>query len=172
MARIIHYILLGCFSFSLSAYTHPVHISVTNIDFLPESKKLDIAVKVFTADMEYAIAHNYNVLPNIGKQNEISDLPNYIDKYFNATFAVILNRNLATKLDFKRNETVEGYTWFYFEVPVPKKTKKIVFKNAILFDMFFDQTNLLIIADEGKETGTKTTFYQRDYIYITKRFSK
>jgi hypothetical protein len=149
-----------------------MHVSLTSIDYSNDKKNIEIAVKLNTEDIEFAIAHNYEVVLNLHKINELKESKFHIENYFSHVLQICINKKIKSALQLNRKESEDGSTWLYFDLPYAGKIKNITIKNAILLDVFMDQTNVTIISDNGNETGFKLDFNNRDVNYIPKSFSK
>ena len=154
------YIFSGFLSFS--ALFHPVHVSILNAELTTGNKSIDLSFKVFTSDIELAVAHNYNVALNLGKPNENKDAIHYIDQYFSNLFFIKINNNYQPKLVFKKKVLNEDAIWVYFTVPLDKKLNELTISNMLLMDIYADQTNLVIFSVNGKDSGYRFTINQRE----------
>jgi hypothetical protein len=154
------YILSLFFAFSI--HYHPVHVSILNIDYVNGQPAIDLSFKLFTADLEFAIAHNYNVALNLGQPNENPENVKHINKYVSNLFTMRINNNDPSKLVYKNKKINEDATWLYFAIPFKGEVKELVIHNLLLFDIYEDQTNLVIIAINGKETGYRFDYNKRE----------
>ncbi len=163
MNYILCSIVSGLMSFAMGF--HPVHVSILNAEYATGSTTIDLSFKVFTSDLELALAHNYNVAINLGKLTERPDATDYINKYFSSgIFSIKVNNNYQPKLVFYNKEIREDAVWLHFRVPLNGKVKELAITDMVLLDIYEDQTNLLIFAMNGKETGYRFTINQRDAI--------
>jgi len=153
--------IFSCF-LSFASYYHPVHVSILNAELTTGKTSIDLSFKAFTSDIELAIAHNYSVALNLGKANENPDAIHYINKYFAEVFSIKINNKLQPKLVFSKKEIKEDAVWFYFKVPFSDKIKALEISNLLLLDIYEDQTNLLIMAIDGKESGYRFNLNQRN----------
>lgn len=149
--------IFSCF-LSLAAHFHPVHVSVLNAELTREKTSLQLSFKVFTSDLELAIAHNYNVALNLGKPNEKPDAMNYISKYFSGAFSIKLNNNLKQDLVFVKKTINEDAIWLTYNVSLKKTINELDINNMVLMDIYMDQVNLMILVSNGKETGYRFSF--------------
>jgi len=155
------YIFLSFLSYT--ANYHPVHVSILNAEYTTGKSSMDLSFKVFTSDLELALAHNYSVAMNLGKSNENKDVISYINKYFSSgIFSITVNNNYKPKLVFYKKQINEDAIWLYFKVPLNGKIKELFITDVVLLDIYEDQTNLLIFAKDGKEMGYRFTINQRD----------
>lgn len=149
--------------FSLGVSLHPVHVSILNIDYSNGKPDIELSFKIFTGDFELAIAHNYNAVLNLGKPNENHDVNKHIDKYFSYLFTIQINNNSPAKLVYTKKETNEDATWFHFKIPVTGKVKELLVRNLLIMDIYEDQTNLMIMEINGKETGYRFDYKNREF---------
>jgi hypothetical protein len=158
----IHFVtaILGAF-FNLH---HPVHYSVTNIELKADSGYLSVAIKANTDDIEFALSHAFNQYVSIRDSVTNAQSTKYINQYFNTTLKFCLDNIQNNSLTLISLEPDQTETWFYFTIPCPAKVQEIKLMHALLFDVFLDQTNLIIFSDSQKEQGLKTTFYSRDIV--------
>jgi len=149
--------------FALSAHYHPVHVSILNIEYSSGKPTIDLSFKLFSSDIEFAIAHNYNVALNLGKPNENPKSEEHINKYVSKLFTLQINNNVPSKLVYKNKEINEDATWLYYTIPVSGKVKELEIRNLLLMDIYEDQTNLVIIAINGKESGYRLDYRKQDF---------
>jgi len=130
---------------------HPVHVTVTNIDYISEKKEFVISMKVYIDDFETIVKHNYQVDLNLGKESELTNSSDYISKYVLENFALITNDIDKTKkrLVFSKKEIVDLSVWFYFTFKCKAKIENLEIKNSLMIDLYNDQTNLLIFTYFG-----------------------
>jgi len=70
---------------------HPVHVSVTSIEYNKEEEIFLVSFKVFTDDFETNIERKYGVNLNLGKENELKNASEYFSRYFRESFSFIVN---------------------------------------------------------------------------------
>ena len=157
-----HIILSLIFASPLS---HPVHISVTNIDYKIKENKFDISVKLFLDDFEKIINKNEKVHLNLGKRNELSNANFYIQKYISEHLMFSFNhkRFKSKKLILLKKEikSDENTVWLYLEYK-QKKVKDLKIINTLMNDLYRDQKNLLIFTCKNTEKAIKFTFSKTD----------
>lgn len=155
-------LLFAVFTYLSGSYYHPVHVSVLNMEYQAEKSTLELSFKVFTADLEFAIAHNYNVALNLGQNNESKEADLQIKKYLSATFRMLINNKESLQIAGIQKETIEDATWIKAVIPVSAPFQSITVHNALLMDLYQDQTNLLILTMDKKESGYRLDFYNRE----------
>lgn len=133
----------------VKAESHPVHVSVCNIEI--DGDTMTLAMKFFQDDFQLALEHNFGKVIDLGK----ADLPparGLIDNYLTTMFTLSLNKKDTIRLNYLKSEINEDAIWFYYNCEV-HQLKKLIIHNALLLDIYDDQTNLVIISYNGKQNG-------------------
>ncbi len=135
-------LLISCIS-ALLLYFHPIHVSVTEIEYDKEDRALEIMMRVFIDDLELT-------LRNTLKDPELD----IINPPKNVTTDALVGKYLAEhfriSLDKKRQQTHylgherEGDVFiFYIEVRNVSPWKTISIHNDIIMATYDDQSNLI-----------------------------
>ncbi len=130
-------VILFCL-LALSGYSHPLHFSITNIDF--SENKAEISIKLFADDMTNHLKLNSN-----NSQNKI-------DTYIKANFKISLN-NKQHKLTLKEIKSNTENIWVNYTIKIEEQPTSISIVSKLLADCFHDQNNLIIISNKGNEKG-------------------
>ncbi len=136
---------------------HPVHVSVTNIDYCENIKEYSISIKTFKDDIETVIYSKSNIQLNLGTQNELKNANSYIDKYINSNFNIVFDGKQTThKLVLKKKEIREDNAlWLFYTIEQKKNPSKVKISNTLFNDLYPDQKNLLIFTHKNtKEAFT------------------
>lgn len=141
-------VLLNLFVFLLLlplSTKHPLHFSLTNIEYNQKNKCVSIAAKLFVKDLSEAVYKSTKQLPDIITNNSDKyDAEWY--KYFCENFSVFINdtKIKSCNFEFKRKKLNEDCIWLFIELNRINSIKKIVVKNTFFCSLFQDQTNLMI----------------------------
>jgi hypothetical protein len=138
---------------------HPLHLSITNITY--ENGTLNIRMKSFRDDWEtsYFHFHSKPVDFNDPVQREIPWFSEYLHKKFRIT-AAKETQDLSLKIDSIYVE--EDALTIEMHVVLHSKPNSLYIYNALLTDIYPDQTNLVIFVYEKKETGIKFDVNKHD----------
>lgn len=144
--------LISVFFLEMVLAAHPLHISVINVSI--NGTEIAINISTFVDDWESAYFH-YN-----SKPIDLTLEKNYNGEWFTTA--------LMRSLQFRENEnssplrfTVDKVSFNELAMSIEmhgelkKATKSLYIYNAILTDIFPDQSNLVIISLDKKETGMK-----------------
>lgn len=138
---------------SLFTMMHPVHVSFTNVEYLQQQNEISVSFQVFTDDFELLFYHLYGEALDLSESDSINQYKEKIDRYFEQHFA-LRSEERDYKLINNGYKTDEEFTWFYYRIQLNDDIPdKIEIKNTVLFDLFFDQKNLLIFKWEAIEKG-------------------
>lgn len=150
----MNYLVIISF-FLFSGYSHPVHISVTNIEYDTNNEKFIVAFKVFSDDLESVINQKYNINLNLGKENELKNSSEYLTQYMKEHFRFYINtkKNLSEDLIFVKKEMNFEATWIYYELKFNGVVKKSIIRNSMLDDLYPDQKNLVMFNYKDVNKG-------------------
>ncbi|RYU97422.1 DUF6702 family protein [Emticicia agri] len=132
---------------------HAFHTSLTEIQYNPREKSLEITIRLFTDDLENALTKlNNGQKIMVGGKNDNSDA--LLSKYIQQHFAIINPQKQKKPINYLGKEIEGDATWVYVEIPDSQAVKDHVIYNDIMQELFDDQTNLVNFF----YTGQKKTF--------------
>ena len=138
---------------------HPVHVSVCNLEFTRNGSIM--SVKLFSDDFGTVLQNNYNEEFVLSKADE-KPYRDYIFNYVSSHLKVTLNRNRSLKFEYDYSEVNDGAIWVYFKADKLSSAEKIKIVNTLMLDLYEDQTNLLIINQNGKQDGFRFNYKVRE----------
>jgi len=128
---------------------HKFYLSVTEIRYAEKEESLQIAIKLFTDDMQLALS-NQNKQQIMINSNKLSPQQlALIKQYLTAHFEVKVNGKVAAGI-YLGSEIQMDATWSYIEIKNIRKIHSIEIKNLLLINEFEEQVNILnfIYKDE------------------------
>lgn len=137
---------------------HKYYVSVTDINYSPTEKSLQIIARVFVDDFEAVLQKRYN-------DSLLVTSPNakfYISRYFNKKLTIDINKH-KTKLQYIGSEIEDDLLLCYFEIPEIPKINHIKISNQLLFDHNQQQQNI---------THLKINNTQKSFLFIKDRYSE
>ena len=159
-------IAIVCLLGSFAASAHDYHASITDIKFNPRTQSLQVAVKVFTDDLENALSKRSK--SKVSYDAGSATIKQQLAGYMAATIKFELTKGKPLKQQFIGSEEEADVVWLYFEVPVQSASlSQLYIENAVLTELFNDQMNIVNLDYNGKmhsmlmqksETGKKLTF--------------
>lgn len=133
-----------------TSFSHPVHVSLTNIEFDEDKKSFDVIFKLFTDDFQDIIAkkYNYDLNFNDSTLNHEKIISKYIFSYFSLT--INTHTKKAKKYRLKKITSNNEAVWVHYQIKSDKNLKEIKFTSKILMDLYPDQTNLVFFSYKNK----------------------
>lgn len=138
---------------SFFANAHDYHTSITDIKFNPRTQHLEVAVRVFTDDLENALTRRSK--SKVTYSSSSNAVRQQLEDYLHANLSFELTKGKPLKYKYLGSEAEADVVWMYVEVPVNSNSlAEIHIKNAVLMEVFRDQMNIVNIDYKGKVNST------------------
>jgi hypothetical protein len=142
---------------SMIAFVHPLHISVTEINYSEKDKALQIMSRIFVDDLELSIQKDL-------KDEELNLLQPANSKTTNELVSAYLLKHFKIKADGKvqawkyLGHEVESVAMIcYLEIPNVKKLKSVEVMNDVIMETHADQSNLVHVTYKEVMKSTRLT---------------
>ena len=146
----VPYFLLALLLWSgLTSARHPFYLSVCDIYFNPQAQSLEVAVKIFTDDLEAAIEAQGSGSVGLGTAEEHPELPRFLERYLRQQLSFTVNGE-PTAFAYLGKEAELDATWLYLEIPGVPQLADLQVENRLLFELFEDQRNPVHLTFEGE----------------------
>lgn len=136
---------------------HPIHVSVTEIEFDRKDRALEIMMRVFIDDLELTLRNTFNKpeldILNPPKGVSYDDL---IERYLGDHFRISLDGK-AQKTRYLGHEREGDAFIFYIEAPNVTTWKTISIHNDIIMATYDDQSNLVHVYVDDKVKSLRLT---------------
>jgi hypothetical protein len=139
-----------------ASWYHPIHVSVTNMDIDPGRGTVELSVKIFADDFQDLIFHRYSVQLRLTEQENPGDKIDAVNRYIASALQMEINGKPAEGLQFLESRLNEGAIWLYYKYNYGGRINSLKIRNTLMLEKFDDQTNLLIVAYNDKETTELT----------------
>jgi hypothetical protein len=139
------------FHFLLMLVPHPMHVSVTEIQYNEKNKSFEIISRIFLDDLELSI--------RVRAKNESLDLLNpgdgvttdqLVNSYLQDHLKVRLDGKTA-KMNYIAHEIEDAAMICYLEIEGVKKVKQVEVTNTVIQETHNDQSNLVHITYLGQK---------------------
>ncbi|MEM1001548.1 MAG: DUF6702 family protein [Bacteroidota bacterium] len=140
-----------------SADSHPLRLSLCEIEHSSKKQELSITLKLFLTDVNEALVFDsYSKELAFCEPNESPKANDLLLSYLNEFFIIKVNGQMMN-LNIKRKELKgEGDNtalWLYFKYSGVSVVKTLEVKNAVFTDLFDDQNNIIYVhMDEESES--------------------
>ncbi len=134
------------------SHGHPLHLSITNITY--ENGTLMVSMKTFRDDWEIAYFHYHSKVVDFTDQQQRAKP--WFEEYLKDRFWLALHEG-GQKLSLEIDTVTLGEDSMTIEMhsKVPGEPNSLYIYNALLTDIYPDQTNLVIFGFKNRETGMK-----------------
>ena len=126
---------------SFVAPRHAFHTSITRVDYNAKDKTFEVSMRVFTDDLELALGKD-----NAGRKFAVVNgdaNDSFVEKYVRKHFALLNAQKQKKTYTYVGKEQEGEATWIYFEIPCREAINGFAIEQAIFFEVFDDQTNLV-----------------------------
>ena len=129
-------------------FFHPVHVSVSEINYSEKDKALQITSRIFVDDLELGIRARRKEpeLDILAPKGITTD--ELVMDYLNEHFKIKLDGKLQ-KLKLLGHETEDAALICYIEIENVKKFKSLEVFNDIITEIHSDQSNLVHVTYKG-----------------------
>jgi hypothetical protein len=130
-------------------FPHPVHVSVTEINYSEKDKALQITSRIFIDDLELSIQKQLNQesLDILQPKNGMTT-DQLVSKYLEKHFLVKIDGKPA-KIKYIAHETEDAAIICYLEIENVKKLKALEVTDDVIQETHSDQSNLVHITYKG-----------------------
>jgi len=120
---------------------HPVHASSTQVDVSQNHRRLDIAVRMFTDDLEAALAKAGR--PVSLQRSDSFDVDSALSRYLGQRLLIGVDGGTPTRARVTQYRQDEDATLVFLEFDLRATPGRITIEQRVMLDQFDDQTNLI-----------------------------
>ena len=137
---------------SFRSVSHPYYVSVTEIRITSEKRTMSLSCKMFTDDLQDALASLYKLPADLAKRNIQCD--SLINLYVQQRMRIEIG---AENVEYKfiGYEIEEEAVWCYFESSFSSAGKQINVRSSILYDFLETQANFIHCYYDGERKSFK-----------------
>ncbi len=141
---------------------HPLHLSVTNIDYNSKQKEVNFAFKFFTDDFQMILNKKYSANINSFAQSNSKQIIPFVNRFLTDNFICTLNGSemKTSKFDFVRMEQNFEASWFYYKVKVKDPLARLKINVSFFNQIFKDQSNMVFVAINNKQWAYKLNYHK------------
>lgn len=146
-------VFILCFVAALfvpSAQAHKFHASFTEIERNPETKNLEVTIRVFPDDLENILGKREKKRIQI---DAVEDAPRVVGDYVREHLVVRGPDGKNIQWKWVGMEVKVDAVWIYVESPSPPSLDKWQVRDSLFFDLFDDQINSVTVRD-GTRRGS------------------
>jgi len=148
-------LLLICMTLVFTgATTHPIYVSVTEIQHNAKDKTLEISCKIFTSDFEAILKSKTKSKINLLQPTDKTLMESLVNQYIQQHLKIKVDGNLKP-MEFLGYEQNEDAIQSFFEINDVAAFKKIDVQDDILYEYKSEQISIIHIVFNGNRKSTK-----------------
>ena len=170
--------------------SHPYHVSSAEIRWNEATGNFEVALCVWPADLERAIANQSNSTADL---NRIVDLDAALQQYVAGRFfirpmlsaadtttdsaatsidAIKTSRKTVEEIRWVGHEIDAKQAWLYFEIPGDQQVGKWRIDNRVFFELNEDQLNQVQLSCTNSVASVALTHNNPTYDFVTEKKSR
>lgn len=130
------------FPIFLSSVAHKYYVSVTKIEYVKETKSVQIITRINVDDLELTLQERFDKDINLTTIDEKSSVDDYIKKYLKQKLEIKINTKEVT-FKFIGKEYDNDQVACYLEIENIDEINTVEISNTVLFDLFPKQKNIV-----------------------------
>lgn len=137
-------------------FLHPVHVSLTSIDYAPETDSLNVFVKIYFDDFLIDLKMDDDSNSQEKFPADSLKAKELLTGYLNRKLVIEVNEK---KLQGKLNslKIVDNEIKLNLQYRLEGKPENILVRNLIMTELYKDQVNLMIVRIKEFEEGIRLT---------------
>ena len=135
-------LLLFAVLFLSSFSAHKFYVSVTQIDYVSNKKRIEITHRIFIDDLEKALLKKYNKKVNLTSTKELPEAEELIKSYLKEKIKVSINKK-PQNIEFLARELEGDVLILYTKIAISKKINTFEIYNSLLTEVYADQQNIV-----------------------------
>lgn len=138
-------VLLAALTLGGAFAPHPFYISVTEGVYNAETESMELSIRMFTDDVEYALQQLGNKPLYLGTDQQIEEADSIVSRYVRSRI-VMVEDSRRPAFRFVGMEFEDDGLYVYLESSyLSPRFKKLEFENRLLVKAFEDQRNIMHI---------------------------
>ncbi len=131
---------------------HKFYVSVTQIDFVPNKKRVEITSRIFIDDLEKALERKFKKKFYLTSSKEIENANALIHEYLKEKFKISINKK-SQNIEFLAKELEGDVLIFYTKIAVSKKINTFEVFNSLLTEVYKEQQNIVHTNINGNKNS-------------------
>lgn len=131
---------------------HKFYVTVTQIDFVPNKKRVEITSRIFIDDLEKALERKFKKKFYLTTSNEIENADVLIQEYLKEKIKISINKK-SQKIEYLTKEVEGDVLIFYTKIAISKKINTFEIYNSLLTDTYKEQQNIVHLNINGNKNS-------------------
>jgi len=135
---IVIFLFAGLSSFGF----HKFYVSIYQVDFAPEKRRIEITARIFVDDLNLALENEFKTKTHVGEKSESAQDAVLLEKYMTKHFRVAIDES-DKKIIFHNKEIDNNVVIIYMKINDVKKFQTLQIFNNALLELYSDQQNIM-----------------------------
>jgi hypothetical protein len=153
--------------YSLWLAFHPVHVTITSLDYIPETVSFKVFVRMYFDDFKVDCKLNGDTVSKGNFSGDSQSSSNIVQKYISEKLIMKVN-DKPVYIELKDFNIVDNEISMNLECRNLKQPERIILKNTFLTGLYSDQSNMVIMRVNDFEEGVKLTSGLTEQTFIIK----
>lgn len=154
MKKVLFFSIL--FMLLTSFSMHKFYVSIYQIEYAPEKKRIEITSRIFIDDLNKALKIKYAKETHIGESAETPEDIALMNQYLMKCFTIKVN-GVAKPFIYVNKELENNVVIGYYKINDVAKITSLEVHNTALSDVFADQQNIIQTTFNGKKQSLLLT---------------
>lgn len=150
------FLLLFAILFLSSFAVHKFYVSVTQVDYVPSKKRVEITSRIFIDDFEKALNKKYNKKLNLTSDKELPEAESLIKAYLKDKVKISINKK-TQEVEYLSRELEGDVLILYSKIVIAKKINTFEIYNSLLTEIYSDQQNIVHTNINGNKKSLLMT---------------
>lgn len=129
---------------------HPLHLTITNVDYDAKTKNYSVVIKIFTDDLQTMVLKKTGAkIPTDASIWTSEDLKN-VNKYVLGNFQITSISPM--KMIYVSKKSNENSVTLTYSTKITSKNDVFI-RNSLMMELYGDQKNLVIVKINDNEKG-------------------
>ena len=147
---------------------HKFYVSLTEVRFNPESKRIEVSIRIFPDDLDRALFESEGIHTQLATELELPEADSLLKLYLLDHFSLEVDGK-AIELEYLGKEPEADAIWCYMESEKVAEPSAYTVYNSILTQTFEDQVNIVQVYQEKWNKGLLLSKDQRsDQLFVGK----
>lgn len=138
---------------------HPFFVSMTDLNYNPKDKDIEVSVRIFTDDLENTLRKYHTGRIDILHPQDQQQMNAFVNEYIQKHLQLKVNGK-SVDMSFIGYEEQNESIWTYLQVNNVNNINSISIENNLLHDYNTNQINMLHAKVGDKEQSTKLDYPQ------------
>jgi len=121
---------------------HKFYVSVTQIDYMPNKKRIEISHRIFIDDLEKALEKKYKKKVYLTSTKELPEAETLIKNYLKENVKISINKK-PQEIIYLAREVEGDVLIFYTKIAISKKINTFEIFNSLLTNIYDEQQNIV-----------------------------